>query len=508
MNSKSKNTKSFFDSNTNIIILIFAIICMVSSIAIKLSGMSGNDFWWHLKAGQWIFENKTIPTKALFTWYGESQSLNWFAHEWLSEVVFYLIYHAFGTFGMYEVCLYAGMLIIGATVVYNRNYIYNNYLLSSIYMLYFVIVITQFFFGRPHTINMILLFILLYILYKYKEYDTNLIFLLPVLSVLWVNLHGGSSNLIYIMPIIFVLSSLISFEYGKLKSNKMAPKKLLKLSVITIISSLLLLINPRGFEMIVYPYTNMADTAMLTFLSEWNAPDIKVFSKLIMLFVPVILVTAMLMLTHKKIDLTDFLIYGFYTYMFFRSQRFISLFMIATSFFFFKYIMPFKDKKKAGIKANANQNKITAYTSIGLFLVILVFQLIFASNFQKNNSLIDKILPEQFVNLIKEDNPKRLYNDYTSGGPLIFNNVKVFIDGRADIYTGSTFKNYQTMKYVRNYNPEELNDEDYMETLLKKYDFDAFLVENKTPIYHYLCQSPDKYKLIESDGTYSYFTVK
>ena len=75
MNSKSKNTKSFFDSNTNIIILIFAIICMVSSIAIKLSGMSGNDFWWHLKAGQWIFENKTIPTKALFTWYGESQSL-------------------------------------------------------------------------------------------------------------------------------------------------------------------------------------------------------------------------------------------------------------------------------------------------------------------------------------------------------------------------------------------------------------------------------------------------
>ena len=33
-------------------------------------GISGNDFWWHVKVGEWICDNKVIPTHDIFSWYG------------------------------------------------------------------------------------------------------------------------------------------------------------------------------------------------------------------------------------------------------------------------------------------------------------------------------------------------------------------------------------------------------------------------------------------------------
>src|ERR1051326_8011932 len=52
------------------------------------------DFWWHLKTGEYIVNTHSVPTTDLFSFtnYGKP----WVAHEWLSEVIFYLIYSRFG----------------------------------------------------------------------------------------------------------------------------------------------------------------------------------------------------------------------------------------------------------------------------------------------------------------------------------------------------------------------------------------------------------------------------
>lgn len=499
--------KKLYKNENNILLFIFITIFVGVSISLKLSGMSGNDFWWHLKSGEWIVHNKKIPTTALFTWYGQEQNLNWFAHEWLTEVLFYGIYSAFGQIGMYEFCLLTGIIIIICVFYINKEYFFNNTFLSFIYMFYFTLVVTLFFYGRPHTINMIFLFILLAMLYQYKKKSSKIIYALPVFSVIWVNFHGGSSNLIYIMPILFIIGSIKNINYGKLNFTYMGSKKIIRLSLITLISTLSLCINPRGFEMIKYPFTNMADSTMLNSLSEWMTPDIKDLGILFLCFIPVILVAVIITTTSKKIDAVDFLIFGFYTYMFLRSQRFISLFVIATSFFTLKYAMPFnKNKKKKKITSSPQQNILIFTTTFIFFISLLIGQFINAVS--HSDTLIPAILPKEYAEFIKEDNPQRLYNDYDCGGPLIYHEIPVFVDGRADIYTGDTLKNYQTLKHCRNYNDKKLSNDSYMEDLLKEYKFDAFFVGKKWPIYNYLINHPNNYDLVKSDKEFAYFKTK
>lgn len=496
--------KKIYKSNKNTLLFIFISVFIFISLTFKLSGMSGNDFWWHLRSGEWIVKHKQIPTTALFTWYGEANNLNWFAHEWLTEVFFYYLYSFLGSVGMYLFCALLGILIIGLTIIYNHNYYFNNLLMSIIYTFYFTLIITQFFYGRPHLFNMIFMYYLLYVLYKYKEHNTRLIYTIPILSIIWVNFHGGSSNLIYILPLCFIISGIKDYEYGKLKCYKLKKDRLFSLSLITIISTFALSINPRGLSMLEYPFTNMKDDMMLKVLSEWASPDAKDLAILLLCFVPVILVTIILIATQYKIDMCDFLIYGFFTYMFFRSQRFISLFMIATSFFVFKYIMPFKNKQKKDSVNEKHNQLLLLFTSVLLLSFIITFT-IRSLNYSKKHNLISFDVSNEYIKLIKSDKPQKLFNEYNYGGALIYKGINVFVDGRADIYTGDTLKNYQSLKQCKNYNNKKFSNDNYMNELLNLYDFDAFFVDPSCPLYNYLITKPDKYLLIKSNKKYAYF---
>lgn len=59
----------------------------------------GNDYYWHVKAGEYIVNNLTIPYHDIFSWYGISNNLYWVSHEWLSEVLLYLYNLVFRNLG-------------------------------------------------------------------------------------------------------------------------------------------------------------------------------------------------------------------------------------------------------------------------------------------------------------------------------------------------------------------------------------------------------------------------
>src|SRR5437879_1326282 len=54
------------------------------------------DLWWHLRTGQWILDNRTVPHADPFS--STQDGTHWVAHEWLADVGLYLLYQA-GGFG-------------------------------------------------------------------------------------------------------------------------------------------------------------------------------------------------------------------------------------------------------------------------------------------------------------------------------------------------------------------------------------------------------------------------
>ncbi|MBR5004885.1 MAG: hypothetical protein IKY14_05445 [Erysipelotrichaceae bacterium] len=104
------------------------------------------------------------------------------------------------------------------------------------------------------------------------------------------------------------------------------------------------------------------------------------------------------------------------------------------------------------------------------------------------------ILPsEAVVSAVKELEPDRLYNYYDIGGYLLYEQIPVFIDGRADIYS-----KYNTMDFT------DISEGNYgFEDLLSKYEFDAFLVNRRENLCHYLKDQKDDYKLVIEDDNYA-----
>ena len=104
--------------------------------------------------------------------------------------------------------------------------------------------------------------------------------------------------------------------------------------------------------------------------------------------------------------------------------------------------------------------------------------------------MINNHLSTEMITCIKEENPERLFNDYDFGGYLIANDIKVFIDGRADMYSNNIFADYLDLSSL-NSDPE---------VILNKYDFDLFILAKKTPIYYYLVNNSSYESLIEDDN--------
>src|SRR3990170_8862022 len=50
-----------------------------------------NDFWWHLKIGELIYQDGSIPTTNMFAWTLPSDQPFFYA-AWLAELLFYLLH--------------------------------------------------------------------------------------------------------------------------------------------------------------------------------------------------------------------------------------------------------------------------------------------------------------------------------------------------------------------------------------------------------------------------------
>ena len=70
---------------------------------------------------------------------------------------------------------------------------------------------------------------------------------------------------------------------------------------------------------------------------------------------------------------------------------------------------------------------------------------------------------------------------YDYGGDLIYNDIKVFIDGRADLYSSYNYSDYLDISNAKN---------NYI-SLIKKYNFDYMLIDDKYSIGDYLKNNDD-----------------
>ena len=487
------------------VFIAFAALCTLIILYCFSGGISGNDFWWHVKVGEWVCENKSVPTSDIFSWYGMEKNIAWTAHEWLADVIFYIIYSLFGSAGIYLLSLFAALAMVYILIWNGREYIKRNVLISGLYFVMLSVVCYMFFYGRPHMFSFFLLFFELKILYEFMTRpDTKKIYIIPVLAWAWSNLHGGSSNLSYILCFIFIVCITVKFKLGRVEGERFANKHIIRLALVAIMAICAILINPVGIHVLTYPYSNLGDALQMGNISEWAAPDAKLMGNLILYFVPIVLMTVGIITEERKVRFIDIAIMCSFLFLFFRSARFIMLWYIAATFYAFPYMPECKVKTIAG--------KLEKVTLLVANLAVVIGIVYFAGKVVgklDSTNLIRTVVSDDMIRVVKEDNPKRLYNDYNTGETLIYNDIEVFFDARADLYSAhNIMADGLSLMLLEQADSDSETVYVDVEALMDKYQFDAILILKNRPLYAYLISHPERYECIYEDDTMGYFRVE
>lgn len=486
-------------------IIYYLIGCSIGTFLVLWysGGISGNDFWWHLKIGEWILENGQVPQTGIFSWYALQENLPWISHEWLSEILLYLVYSAVGPAGILAMSALLALLLLGLLMHTNRAAILEHPAPTAGYLLFSLLIFPVYFYGRPQIFSVFLLFAVGYCLYRFMDgTGRKLIYWIPVLSILWSNLHGGSANLPYTLCLIALVSGLLRFKHPRIAATPLKRREALTLFLVTLASMLATAISPHGLEMIAYPFINMGDALMVNNIGEWASPDAKSLFELLLCFGPILFVSLVLLLSDKKIRLFDLLVFLFFAYLAFRSIRFILLFYIIGSFYVFRYL-PDGQKPQPATKGF----KFLAACALCVLLAINIYAVGRLQTTLAQGEPIAKVLDDKYISLIQEAKPQKLFNDYNYGELLIYNGIDTFIDGRADLYSGHNLRDAILISDLQAPEGESLDSPLDIEALLDKYGFDAFLVRADRSLSVYLLSHPERYRLIQGDDSTMFFVT-
>ncbi|MDD5835804.1 MAG: hypothetical protein PUD34_01145 [bacterium] len=472
------------------------IVCMLLGLFMTFEPITDNDYFWHIVIGKWINTNHTIPTKELFSW---ASGKPWVAHEWLNELIMYKA----GNIG----CLVIMLVIFAILYILMAKMLKLEWKKIFDFKLCYFLLMTVFFKvtgPRPYIVSLVFLAYLVYVLFSYlddKKWAQKMIYTLPVLQILWVNFHGGSSSLIYLF-IIGVLLCDIFVKIFKFKPNRWNTFKLEKQQIKTLCLVLVLTIlasclNPFGPKMLLYPFSNMLDSSMTSYILEWNSPSFHNFLGLY-IFVMIAFPLFNLILQKKDMKLHEIGFQLMFLFMALKSQRFIGMYGIYSCWNIGKYFFVTDDIYETLKKPFKKFEKpIYYFTCVILVLgtALVGYKQISSLN---RTGVIDNdgFYSDEAVQKLIELKPERLYNDYSQGGYLLYkldsynhaDDVKVFSYGLGDVFSKDLL-------------PDTVNLQDLYEdpkAILDKYNFD-YLITTVNHTLHYYLEASNDYELVFSD---------
>jgi hypothetical protein len=214
------------------------------------------DTWWHLATGEWILDERAVPSTDPFSWTAAGRE--WVAHEWGSQTLFALIYRAVGPTGL---LVLSGLCIGAATLLLLRMARRSSGRWPSAVALGVWIYLSTITWSvRPHLLSVVLFALFLYVLTEPREeVRRHRAWWLVGASFVWVNLHAA-----FIVGIgLLWLFALVEAAKQKRGVGVFAP---------ALAASVVALINPSGVGAYLHPFHIARVSAPI---DEWQPPGIR-----------------------------------------------------------------------------------------------------------------------------------------------------------------------------------------------------------------------------------------
>jgi len=212
------------------------------------SGWSGlladGDTGWHIRTGEFILDHQQLPARDLFSFSKAGEQ--WFAWEWLSDVLLAGLYRALGLKG---VVLAAALAACASLTLVLRHALWRgaNSFLALVACLMGAGASSIHYLARPHVFTLALLAASLWLLERDRRRPTPAVWLLIPISALWVNVHGGFLALLVCLGLLAIGTAIETLlDRPPQPRSWQRPKRY---AILTGACGLATLLNPYGVQL-------------------------------------------------------------------------------------------------------------------------------------------------------------------------------------------------------------------------------------------------------------------
>jgi hypothetical protein len=377
------------------------------------------DLWGHILFGKEIWESGSIPRTDSYSFTANGQP--WINHEWLTEVLFYLIYANLGSGG-----LLAFKMILGWTIIFllsqSGSYRKNPYpfALTSILI---IPVMGPGFMVRPQLMTFLFAAILIYILRKFFKENSRWVFCIPAIFLLWINCHGG------VIAGLGILGAVTAIQWFLTRQSEFPSWK--PLAIVLAGSCLTVLINPYGIELWTFFIKSLS---LPRKINEW-AP-IPLFDLSHLPFKVLTLVFLISIIGNRKKQLWEVGIITISIIFAFKSQRHTVLAAIVSAPYLADWVTTLANNPliRKNLETLSTLFKKISQIALGLFIVFQIIMTGYSYNQNKFQIFVEPTVYPVYLAQFLERNDinGNIISPFDWGEYLIWKRPKskVAIDGR------------------------------------------------------------------------------
>lgn len=437
------------------ILLIFLLALYAILVTSKINLVTA-DLGRHLKNGEMILSGKfSVLTTNFYSYtFPEFSFLN---HHWGSGVLFYVIQKLFGFAGL---SIFFTLISLTTFFIFfliaQKKSSFNVAILVSIIALPLLVSRTEI---RPEAFSYLLSGIFLWILiFKRKR-----LWLLPILEIIWVNLHIYFFLGLFLIGV-FCISELFIFLVKKSKKSLEELKNLILFGGISILAAI---VNPAFIKGALYPLQifkgygyRLFENQSVLFLDKIVRYPQNLYFKIA--FGVLILSWVYVLIKRQNISITNLIFSLFFSYLGWTAVRnfnLFGLFLIPIVAGNLKGVLESGGVEEDGVypeSSSRGEIKMVWQFFVTTFLMVVLILGIFLLNpfyWQGKISFGVRLKEgnENAANFFKKNNLiGPIFNNYDNGGYLIyflFPKEKVFVDNRPEAYPQDFFdKTYIPMQ--------------------------------------------------------------
>ena len=459
-------------------VLLMALFWGISASGPKILNFDG-DLPRHLLLGQLIRETSNVPLTDTFSF--RTEGFPAIPHEWLSQVIFSIANDIFGLSGV--VLLTALIVTVTWAIVYGVASRRSDHLLITLLVTAIGIGASMIhILPRPHLFTYLFTALWIVLLEQLNKDKPNFWWLLPILMVVWVNMHGMFVLGIIIWGI-YLVGSLLDNPSRTWLTNP-STKSMLIGGALAILATFL---SPSGtniWESIASLGSNAYITSRIPEYQTANFHQPETWPFILLLTLAIVGFAR----SANKSSWTDILLASSFAAIALYTSRMIPLFAIVIVPLVARSLsdwitQDFPNSRFSVIEKNFSKLNSSSNGIIWLFVLFIGVALIFKTGGTvdpqgKGNAFDSRFFPVEAVTWLNS-HPQRghMFNEFDWGGYLLLNLVprqQIFMDGHTHIYGEALTREYETVVTLGR---------DWQQ-ILDKYQIHWAIVRANSPIAH------------------------